>query len=79
PGAFGPLPDPARRLGDPEREAGSVLPAGLQRALADLEQGVEGDVLPPVVTRAVRRYRAAQRAKAGATARNTGGTPQSRP
>ncbi|NEC74252.1 class I SAM-dependent methyltransferase, partial [Streptomyces rochei] len=30
------------------------------------------DVLPPVVTRAVRRYRAAQRAKAG-------GTAQSRP
>ncbi|MBJ6621166.1 hypothetical protein [Streptomyces sp. DHE17-7] len=55
---------PAGRTAQP-RPSGPRTPREHARRLAL-------DVLPPVVTRAVRRYRAAQRAKAG-------GTAQSRP
>ncbi|MFL9659137.1 class I SAM-dependent methyltransferase, partial [Streptomyces sp. PB17] len=58
----------ARPAARPARTSRPATPRDRTRRLAL-------DLLPPLVTRAVRRYRAARRAKAG----RTPGTAQSRP
>ncbi|MFE0822088.1 class I SAM-dependent methyltransferase [Streptomyces sp. NPDC058847] len=75
PAPAAPAPTPAQRA--QARPAQARPPR--QRTPRERARRLALDVLPPVVTRAVRRYRSAQRARAGATARNTGGTGQSRP
>jgi hypothetical protein len=83
-------PAPAPAPASPARRAGTGPTAGRAaqaqahpprpRTPRDRARRLALDVLPPVVTRAVRRYRAAQRAKAGRTAGGSaGGTAQSRP